>query len=87
MGEWYLMRRREQSWRNAEKRLHQRGMTLLYKWINVPHIDIDIGSEIKHHSNGRVLWHARDNILRSSNTVNHREILQIVDRIIHGRDK
>lgn len=78
------MRRREGSWRNADKRLQRRGMTLIYKWLNVPNINFDIGSEIARHSHGRVVWRARDNLLNGDcNEVNHREILQIVDRYIH----
>lgn len=63
-GEWYLMRRQQEGWREAERRLLKRNMQLLEKWENVPHA-IDIGNLIKKHYR-QFSWYARGNTLRTN---------------------
>jgi len=83
-GEWYLMRRQLEAWRDAERRLYNRLMTRVRVWDSVSHA-IDIGNTLKRTCR-RLTWYARGNILRVP--AEHREdireetIVEMIENIL-----
>ena len=61
-GEWYLMRRQREAWRDAERRLYNRSMIQVRVWDNVSHA-VDVGNTLKRRCR-RLTWYARGNIIR-----------------------
>jgi len=81
-NEWYLMRRQEECWREAESRLELRGMKLLCKWTNVAHA-VDIGNSVKHFYRTQFSWHAKGNVLRSNvDYVTDADLIQVISYVL-----
>lgn len=62
-GEWYLMRRQKEGWKEAERKLFKRKMTFLHRWDNVSHA-VDVGNMIKKHFRKHLSWDARGNKIK-----------------------
>lgn len=60
-GEWYLMRRQREAWRDAERRLYNRSMVRARIWEDVSHA-IDVGNSLKRRCR-HLTWYARGNIM------------------------
>ena len=82
-NEWYLMRRQREGWRDAERRLTNRGYESVRVWDDISHA-IDIGNEVKklYRQNE---WYARGNYLRSKQleAVPCEHVADIIDKIVN----
>lgn len=83
-GEFYMMRRQQEGWREAERKLFARNMTWVWTWDNVPHA-VDIGNLIKRHYR-QYDWFTQGNFLRAKQLENLEkvddEIVQIISNIL-----
>lgn len=70
-GEWYLMRRQQEGWKEAEQMLLLRNMRLVKRWDNVSHA-VDIGNVIKERYR-QFDWFAVGNYLRVRDTSTREE--------------
>lgn len=85
-GEWYLMFRRKEGWRKAERRLLKRNMELIATWENVPQT-IDIGNLIINHYR-QFVWFARGNLLQTDDTsINSDHVKQIITFFINRENE
>lgn len=87
-NEWYLMRRQQEGWRDAERKLFKRNMTFVKKWDNVPHA-IDIGNSVKKHYR-QFNWYACGNYLRTNHFIGENAnqcVAQIISEIINGTNE
>lgn len=81
-NEWYIMRRQEEGWLDADRKLTtRRGMRLLRKWNDVSHA-IDIGNSIKHHYRTVFSWYARGNFIRAKENTTDETIVDIIENIL-----
>nr|WIE95412.1 hypothetical protein [Microctonus hyperodae filamentous virus] len=85
------MRRQQEAWTEAERRLQRRGLRLIKRWENVAHA-VDLGNLVKQHCrrlNNGLEWYARGNILRNNNTVSlltDDAMIAVIDYILLTRN-
>lgn len=88
-GEWYLMRRQQEGWREAERKLFTRNMVAVQTWDNVPHA-VDIGNLVKKHYR-QFNWFARGNHIRSAEMGSlpnaNEEIVKIITECVNKENE
>lgn len=87
-GEWYLMRRQKEGWKDAERKLLKRGMSPLHRWENVPHA-IDMGNLIKRYCCKTLSWNARGNKIRAKTDlkkITNSYVLETLTSMLRGKN-
>lgn len=85
-GEWYLMRRQSEKWRDAECRLIRKNMNLISKWENVSHA-VDISNLIKEHYR-QFSWFAHGNTISTNDvTIQSDHVKDMITEIINRENE
>lgn len=80
------MRRQQEGWHEAERRLRRKNMRLIAKWKYVSHA-VDIGNLVKQHYR-QFSWHARGNLLRTNEaSTENNHVKQIITDIINKENE